>query len=84
MKAFGQGRPLGLLWAWLDFADQSKGATCGPRGIDHTRFWPSFEVRCLARASFSGIPGAADMLHVERVAVPVIMDSLNGEPFDLF
>jgi hypothetical protein len=84
MKALGQGRPLGLLWAWLDFADRSHGAACGAGGRDHAKHWPSFEVRSSARQAFGAIPDFAAMLSKERVAVPRVRDSLNGEPFDLF
>ncbi len=86
MKGLGQGRPLGLLWAWLSPGDASAGASCGPGGVTHSKYWPSFDDRVAARILLRAVPESEEFLELERPPVIPVRDSLRGpgEPFDIF
>lgn len=57
----GQGRPIGMLWAWLDFANDP---SCSREA--HQGFWPSLRERRRAREVFKTLPGAGPWLQAER------------------
>ncbi len=84
MKGLGQGRPLGFLWAWLDYGDKHKGKQCGPGGILHSKWRPTFPERDAGRTLLQGHPEAAQMFKDERPPVIPVRDSPNGEPWDLY
>ena len=56
-------RPLGELWAWLDYMHDD---TCITKA-HHCAYQPSFEVRCRARAAFKALPDVAEFLAAEAV-----------------
>ena len=61
----GQGRPLGLVLAWLACGDQDEYDSVELHNPRAAAF-PSFEDRMLARAELSTMPGSADWLALER------------------
>ena len=46
-----EGRPLGYLWAWLQFADDPSVTSKD----DHEAYQPLFETRCEARREFEAL-----------------------------
>ena len=82
VKGLGQGRPLALLWAWLDWADQQSGAGCGAAGVDHGRHWPSRDDRRQARGKVRNLASAKRWLDSERKPRGGADDS-EGEPYGL-
>ncbi len=84
MKALGQGRPLGLIWAWLLHPEATHGLSCGHGGIDHSKYFADLPTRLKARADFVSQAGAADMLKEERKPnVGVVDIGPLAEPMDL-
>lgn len=55
-------RPLGFLWAWLDFAQSPE---CLGRAT-HRAFQPSYQQRMVARSELLCIEGSADFFAAER------------------
>ena len=54
-------RPVGLLWAWLDYGSRPEVDTKAA----HKKYTPSREERVLARAAVMGFEGAAEFVDAE-------------------
>ncbi len=78
-KAFGQGRPLGKVWAWIKHGD---ALGPGHSAEAHKAFQPSQAARRTAREEASAQPGAEEWLAEERAIDPT-RDLPDGEPIDL-
>ena len=71
----GQGRPLGLIGAWLLVLGDP-----GHSAAEHGQARPSFAERVEARARLSALEGVDAWLAAERVIDPAIDDVGSGEP----
>ena len=85
MKALGQGRPLGLLWAWLLRAQNSRGALCGLGGHDHGKYFPPFQERREGRQDAERVMSEeSPWRKEERPKDAPLRDHASGEPHDLY
>ena len=74
LARLGQGRPIGLLIAWLLQSEQhdSKHSHCAAGSF-------SFEARQQARVFFASLPNSADFLQFERATLP----NEENEPLEI-
>lgn len=79
-RAAGQGRPLGLLWAWASYGVGPGGGE-GHTSADHRAFKPSLELRRQARQDIESVGGADLWLQAERATTAA--DGDDGEPLEL-
>lgn len=61
-----QGRPVGLLAAWIRSGDQYETASAHKQGLNNI----TYELRVAARAHVETLPGSADLLSQERTRFP--------------
>lgn len=61
-----QGRPVGLLAAWIQSGDQYETASAHKQGLNNI----TYELRVAARAHVETLPGSADLLSQERTRFP--------------
>ena len=70
----GQGRPLGLIGAWLMLIQADHDATA------HMAFKPDFAQRVQGRSLMSALPGNAHWVNAERLVDDALDDAASGEP----
>ena len=81
LKALGQGRPLGMLWAWLT---RGGGADCELGGANHRDWVPTYAERVVGRlAAEAFVPAAAVFRSGGRPPNTGVADGPEGEPFQI-
>lgn len=81
LRSMGQGRPLGMLWAWLEWG---RGAgNCINVLRDHRDCDPGYAIRNVARRdALATLPAGSNFLK-ERNDSPPGVDGPQGEPYSL-
>ena len=75
LRQMGQGRPLGLLWAWILESHTNQGRTCGLAGHAHGKFLPEFPARLHGRGELFLQAGSSAFFDEERPPRVPVADS---------